>query len=553
MSKRLIVPTPARGASKRPGPFPGWREHFALFVALFSFYMLTTSRERPWADGTPIFEVAESIVEHGRINIGTRWPGLLPLGRDGKVYAVAPLLQSLVHVPGAAVQRLLARLAPEKHHLWRALSSHIGPSALAALAVLLFFVICRRHGISFRASVFASVALAFASTLWVYARYPYSEILQAACLLGVSGQLLLLPDRPDARNGALLGMWLGLLINAKLVMVVVVPSTLVYLGWLLRRQRRNLLVVLSAAAAAGAPLLGIILVYNHLRWGGPLTSGYFAGTGHAWKERIVVGLWGNFLSLGKSLFLYSPPLLLAAVAIARTWRRWPRLLGVIAVVAGPPLLLHSSLVFWPGDWAWGPRYAAPLVGVMLLPMALLADDVLRPRPAFLSPWPRRAKIAVTGAMLASGVFVQALGSAFHWDHHIRVSRQATEQWLGVPNRSGAQMDPAQGCGACFEDMYPMLWLPPFQPIAGHYWLAKHVLARDDWKTAEKDAPWHRYTKLPLDISDGYARARLDWWFLDFGGPHKDWGIPMLMVMASGFLISGTIFLRRGGRWTDLGD
>src|SRR5882757_10417700 len=37
----------------------------ALLLGLFLAYLLTTSRERPWSDATPIWEVADSLISRG--------------------------------------------------------------------------------------------------------------------------------------------------------------------------------------------------------------------------------------------------------------------------------------------------------------------------------------------------------------------------------------------------------------------------------------------------------------------------------------------------------
>jgi len=44
-------------------------------------------------------EVADHLVDHGTIDISTRWPEDLPPGRDGKIYGIAPIGPSLVLVP----------------------------------------------------------------------------------------------------------------------------------------------------------------------------------------------------------------------------------------------------------------------------------------------------------------------------------------------------------------------------------------------------------------------------------------------------------------------
>jgi hypothetical protein len=143
------------------------------------------------------------------------------------------------------------------------------------------------------------------------------------------------------------------------------------------------------------------------------------------------------------------------------------------------------------------------------------------------------------------VFVQLLGNAFFWDHYIRIQREARNRWLGEPNTKGTPFPNFGGvCGACFEDMHGMQWLPPFQPIEGHLWLLRHAPFHHDWTTAEASAPWHRYTKLRLNIAATYAAARLDWWYLEFATPiNRIPGLILLTLFSFGTLASGALLWR----------
>lgn len=117
-----------------------------LFAAIFCIYMLSMSRERPWGDATPLWEVADNIAHHGTIAIKTRWPATLPLGRGGKVYGVAPVLQAAIHIPGAVLQGLANGHLPQQAQLaWR-FTCHLAPALLGALTCVLFFGLCRRLG-----------------------------------------------------------------------------------------------------------------------------------------------------------------------------------------------------------------------------------------------------------------------------------------------------------------------------------------------------------------------------------------------------------------------
>lgn len=182
----------------RPPPSDHRRVKLALFFTAFFWFMLSGSRERPWADATPMWQVADALVTRGEISIETAWPPTLPRGRGGKVYAAAPLLQSLTQVPAAAALRLVQAVAPRAvGDAWPMLS-HLAPALIAALTCVLFFGLGRRLGLSLAAATLATGALALATTIWVYARYPYSEILQAACFTGLFAQILAVKDTPRA-------------------------------------------------------------------------------------------------------------------------------------------------------------------------------------------------------------------------------------------------------------------------------------------------------------------------------------------------------------------
>jgi hypothetical protein len=483
-----------------------------LLVAFFLVYMFSMSRERPWGDATPLWEVANSIAREGTIAIRTRWPPTLPLGRGGKVYGVAPALQALIHIPGAVLQRLVHKHVPLQEQLALRFNTRLGPTLMGALTCLLFFGICRRLGARPASAALTTIALGLGSTLWVYSRYTYSEVLQTACFTGFFAQLLETRENPSRRTGALLGMWAGLLVNAKYIYIVSAAGAAIYLVVALRGRWRVHLETAVAATVAALPFAALALLYNYARWGDVFAVGYDLSSEAGIRENVAVGLWGMFLSPGKSVFLYSPPLLAGLIGLPRAVRRWPHFLPAALLTVAPPVLVYARLIFWSGDYAWGPRYLVFAVPVMLLPACLLVDDLslaARSRKRILAA-------GALGTLLLAGGFVQFLGNAFYWDHFIRIQREAARAWLGTPIAKGSGVgDTPSACGACFEDMHTLQWLPPFQPILGHAWMFRHARHDDDWIAAERDAPWHRYTSVQLDIASSWNRVRLDWWFVEY--------------------------------------
>ena len=246
----------------------------AIFVAVFSFNMLSSSREPAWGDAHGMWEVAEHLLTRQAIDISIRWPEDIPPGRNGKYYGIAPIGPSLVHLPGVALADLGHAVAPSYDPLVRPLATHLAPSALGALACVVFFLLLRDLGIRDRTASLATAMLACATTTWVYARYPYSEILQLAGFVGLFRQVLCTADQPTRRHALGLGAWAGVLLNAKYVFAFAIIGGVVMLAWTLRNRRPELVRVLAWAAATGAPFAVLALAYNWARWGSITRTGY---------------------------------------------------------------------------------------------------------------------------------------------------------------------------------------------------------------------------------------------------------------------------------------
>lgn len=497
----------------------------AVFLVLAGCFLLLTGRERPWGDARIMYEVTEAL-ERGSIAIRTEWPPMSHRGPDGRIYSQYALLPSLAHLPGRLIHTALVGRDDSRPaaQLVVVLTSHLAPALCAALTCALAFAtmlsLARR-----RSALLATGAIAFASMLFVYARYPMSEALQAACVMGFVYELARITrGEHDLRRGIALGLWAGAVINAKLVLVLGVLGGVVAAAFIVR-ERAALRRLATGAVLGGLPWLALLLVYNHLRWGSPFDTGY-GETLSMMRESIPSGLLGLLLSPGKGLVWFSPVIVLSVLALARCWTPHRRVAVVVLAVVIPPLLFYARFLSWSGDYCWGPRYLV----FAIAPLSLLLAPWLDHERGRLGRWFVRG---VIGASIA----IQLLGASIFWDHWIRLSREARIEWLGRPNRAGAVI-PEQGrghCDSCFEDMFGHQWLPPFSPIAGHAWLLRHVIAGDTWEKAREDAPWRRYTSLPLERPRSvYDQVRFDWWVL--GVPRGTLPIAIGFAVLAGAMI-----------------
>lgn len=517
----------------------------AIFVAVFSLYWLSSSREPAWGDARPMWEVADRLVQHGAIDIKTRWPDDMPPGRNGKIYGITPIGPVLMHAPGAALTAAMHAAAPEQGVLLRPLFTHLAPALLGALACVLFFGLLRDLGRSAKTASLSTAILACATTLWIYARMPYSEILQLTSFLGLFRQTLRTANDPSKRNALWLGFWAGVLFNSKYIFSLAIVGAGVLIGWALRKRRSELVRVLAWSAVTAGPLLLLALVYNYLRWSSITKTGYEPYLSWYFGGSVFDGAWGMLASPNKSAFLYSPPLVLALLGWPTAIREHRRLGLALLVLVVPTFVVYCTYRSWSGDYAWGPRFFVWALPVLLVGLAWFVDETI-------GGMSRLRRVTIAG-VVALGIAVQLLGASLYWDHFIRIAIDVKNQWLGNPNRSGAYI-PERGrghCDSCFEDTYEILWTPAFQPIAGHWWLVKSLARDDDAVSAQADAPWRRYTSLQMNLAPTYPRARIDWWgLLWMKDATHTWilGLAFLLAMTAGtaFGIWRWIRLHRSG-------
>jgi hypothetical protein len=114
----------------------------------------------------------------------------------------------------------------------------------------------------------------------------------------------------------------------------------------------------------------------------------------------IVGLAGLTVSPAKSIFLYSPPVILALIGLRRLLAmgrsQLAPLLGCLVI----HVALVATLKFWAGEWAWGPRYL-----VATLPLACIGLPFA---------WVRPPAAPLRWAICVAGVVVQLL--AISVDH-----------------------------------------------------------------------------------------------------------------------------------------
>jgi hypothetical protein len=123
-------------------------------------------------------------------------------------------------------------------------------------------------------------------------------------------------------------------------------------------------------AGAVGPLL-LMLVVNRWRYGSITNFGYALGTATDQSYPIVRGVWNQWFSSGKSVFLFAPIAVIVVLGLVRSVRKMPMEIVLLGAIVLVNTLFFARVQFWSGDWAWGPRYlqiVVPCLAAMAAPL-----------------------------------------------------------------------------------------------------------------------------------------------------------------------------------------
>lgn len=322
-----------------------------------------------------------------------------PEGPDGAVYSRH----------GAVLQTVMA----PAYRLGGRAGAMVVIAALAALAAWLFLDLTA-FSQDARARLIAYLVFGFAAPFLIYSQQIWAEVAAVLLALLAYRSITRLTAGPQARSldafRANWPLWLTLcvplaLLPALKLRFVLVSAALALICVLRLRpglRDRGAVLLVTVLAPTGVLVL----------WLNRATFGTVLGM-HSWSElelyrksamSIALGLNGLFFDLAYGLVACAPIWLLLFPAVVVAWRHHRRLLGEVALIAVPTLLLVASRSEWYGGWSPPFRY-----GLVLLPfLALLLVPLFERR--LDAGVAARARGDATGA-LPAGVSALALALA----------------------------------------------------------------------------------------------------------------------------------------------
>ena len=353
-----------------------------IFVFLFCVYALSagghvysTDEEAMYAVTSSLIGTGQPFVEIDASNDGHVRPAVT-VGRDGNLAVFASWGQSLLGLPLYSLGSATALAVGDPHDemVRRIFTGWTGAAATAAGAAI-FFLLARLVGADRRGAFVLTLVYALATFAFPHAKTFFSEPMTTTLLL--SSWYFALKDQGDRRRLILSGVLAGASLLWRPSTVVMIPPIAIWLviqaarrGDALRRRGLTALAPLVWFGVGAAIPLIFLATSNWWRFGSAISFGYpkpsFA------LEGLPKGLFGLFLSPGKSLFLFAPVAIAGVLALFRIRNHRAQLL-LMFTSAMVSALLFGAYTDWHGDHTWGPRYLVMSLPLMILGLAQLMD------------------------------------------------------------------------------------------------------------------------------------------------------------------------------------
>lgn len=293
-------------------------------------------------------------------------------GAAWHVYANKPPgVSFLAAIPYAAVYAIERALdLPAGSWLWMTVNAWIVTVLTCGLAGAFIPVVLYRYGrrhASPLAALGVALAAAFGTILFPYATMLFAHVPSALFLLLA---FVWLDERP-LLAGACAGV-------AGACYYLCIPAALV----LLLGARRSAL----RFALGGLPFAVLLAIYQYVCFGSPFRTSLEVSEPFT-EEGLLLGvfgtpslhaLWGLTFSEYRGLFVVSPLLLLSFAGMVVMWRHRAlrRELAMIAAIVVLFLAVVSSFNGWHGGWAFGPRYVAPMIPLLAVPLLFVRARIL---------------------------------------------------------------------------------------------------------------------------------------------------------------------------------
>lgn len=342
-----------------------------IFLVVFAVYFIGYSRTLPpTADEMIDFGLTESMAKWQIFSIdqvSTVGPNPEEFGIGGHRYSKYGPLQAVLSVP----LFWLAQRLPIGEVDTVLLLNHL----VTALGMALLFLLVRRMGYGPVVALGIVGVVAFGTPLWVHSKRYFAEPTITLCVIATIGASYVAATTRRPGWLVLAGFAFGAAVASKYVNALLLAPVPVYLplavgsdaGPRLVARIRRYITALIWFGIGAAPAAILLALYDLVRFGSPLTSGY--AHWETFSTPVWVGVTGFLFSPGKSIFVYTPLFVLVPFWASKFARRFPGFAALLGAIIVLHLCVYGSWWVWWGAWAWGARFIVPILPLVALFLA----------------------------------------------------------------------------------------------------------------------------------------------------------------------------------------
>ncbi len=259
------------------------------------------------------------------------------------------------------------------------MAAMVNPLAMALLMVV-FFLFSKRLGGNRKRALVLTLLLGCCSIIWPYSSTYWTQPVTALCLFSALYCLYRFKEESLVRYVVFAGLLAGYSMLTRFETAVFVPFFLIYTVWASYPDRSRIIRTAGLFLAAFGFFVLLLMLWNYYRFGGVLDTGaghqqYFVST---FGANLAKSIPANLVGLNRSIFLYSPPLLIGLLAFPAMFRSRKTLALVTTLIIVTGFLMYSKIMMWHAFCSWGPRFMVILTPFLLLPASLIRFDA-RPK------------------------------------------------------------------------------------------------------------------------------------------------------------------------------
>lgn len=370
-----------------------WRIATLVFVTFLVLYVATTRGHFVSTDEVTVYQAAQSLWEKGDASVRVHDTREVFRGRGGAIYGQYNSGQSIAVLPLYAIGRAVDRSLAADSVWRRVLAGHrlsrpgvvwsgeipiffvnLFNAFVTAALMVVFFALVLQMTQSTRWSLIATLLLGSTTFIAPFSNGFFQHAGEA--LFSLSAFTLFFLDRraPGLRLRVAAGALLAVMIVFRFPAIIALPGLLAYHAasvWVRRQNVRRAVTELLPALSGVAAGYLLHALDQYWKFGSTSIVGY---QNLGFSTPLAVGIYGYLLSPGMSVFVYTPLLVLLPFAIPAFYARFRTETLFLLLHACVYLVAYGRYTEWSGLWYFGPRYLAPLVPFLFLPVAVWMSE-----------------------------------------------------------------------------------------------------------------------------------------------------------------------------------